>query len=309
MNIAELKSKIIVKELPNFLVFTGPETGIMDVYLKQIATVFKGSVCKSESVKDVIKLCRGTSIFKKNKLFIVTDDTDFLKNEKAWGNIKLILGTNSIILKYHNYDARLGFWKKFSNETVVFERLPSSIVAKHISKEFGLSVENAIKLAELYDNDYYRCKLEADKIKHLSQFKQLTMDTAFEHCLNTGVLCADYNADIFNLVESILRKDYRLFIQLYDALINQNEPILRIISALYMGIKNVLIAQTMNSAKNIQQNAGISYYSYVKAKEMVGYYSNTELENILYILMEIEQGIKTGKINQEFSIDFLLVNL
>ena len=244
MNIAELKSKMITNQLPNFLVFTGKETGIMGIYLNQITTTFKGSIHKVETVLEATKLCGGTSIFKRNKLFIITDDTDFLKNETAWNNIKTILGTNSIILKYHNYDARLGFWKRFSNETVVFDKMPTHIVAKHISKEFGLDIGHATTISEMCDNDFFRCKLEADKVLHLSKCKFIDINTAFEQCLDTGVLCFDYNVDIFSFVDAALRRDYKLFIKMYNILVSQSEPILKLVSVLYNGFKNFLSART-----------------------------------------------------------------
>ena len=74
----------------------------------------------------------------------------------------------------------------------------------------------------------------------------------------------------------------------------------------FTNFKNVLIAQTIHNAKNIQQNTGINYYQYKKAKDKSGYYSNERLIDILYVIMNLEQGIKSGTIDQEFVIDYLI---
>ena len=309
MNIAELKLSIMNNSVPNFIIFTGEEFGIMDIYIKDICSNFCGTIHKPETVADALSLCRGKSILSKNKLIIVTDDNDFVKNEKAWPNIKNLIGTNKLILKYHNSDSRLSFWKNFSNDVVVFEKMSSNVLSKHLVNKFKISQDNALKIANYLDNDYTRCLLELDKVSYVSKIKNITMDDAITECIRTNVLCLDTNTNIFDFVDFLLHKNYSSAFNTYKKLIESGEPELKILNALYNSFKNVLIAQTMSSGKNIQQNAGISYYSYMKAKESSGYYTNDELENILYILMEIEQGIKTGKVPTEFSIDLFLINL
>lgn len=308
MNIAELKTKIIMNQIPSILVFTGPETGIMNIYIQQIQEKLKYKVHKVESVEDVFKLSSGNSIFKINKLFIVTDDLVFLKKDEAWINLSKILGTNKVILKYHNYDSRLGFWKHFEADTVVFERMSNNVLATHLSKQFKVSVENCSLLANECDNNYVRCQLELDKVVNYAEAHNITNDSAFKMCYKS-VLCLDVNTDVFDFVNCVLTRNYKKMLKLYGNLRRQNEPVVKLISLLYNSFKNILIAQTISSAKNIQNTAGINYYSYVKAKEIAGHYSNVELENILYLLMKLEQGIKTGAIDDSIVLDYLFVNL
>ena len=309
MNIAELKSSIIKNSLPSVLVFTGEELGVMNIYLDEICSKLSYSVHKLDKVEDAVRLCSGKSIIQKNKLFIVTDDNEFLKDDKSWGKLNSLLGNNKLILKYHNHESKVGFWKYFETSTVVFEHMTTDILAKHLVKEFDISLDNALKVVENCDCDYTRCLLELDKARALSKSTKASIDDIFNECVETGVFCFDTYLDIFNFVTSLLTKNFKDAIKIYDLLLAKDEPVLKVLNAVYNSFKNVLVAQTMHSAKNIKQNSGISYYSYIKAKEVSGHYSNEEIENILYILMTLEQGIKTGKINQEFAIDFLLLNL
>lgn len=308
MNLAELKSKIVTNDIPKFVIFTGPETGIMDIYLKNIKDKLKYQFHKLETVADVFRYCSGNSILKTNKLFLVVDDLSFLKNEDAWKNIVNVLGTNKLILKYHNYDARLSFWKKFETETVIFNRLSSNILANHLSKEFDISIDNCLKLACNCDNDYVRCQLELDKVINYAKSKNISNETSFDECYNSS-LCLDINADVFDFINSVLTKNYKKMFILYDSLKRSNESVVKLLSLLYNGFKNVLIAQTISNPKNIQQNTGLNYYNYVKAKEMSGYYSNVTIENLLYVIMYLEQGIKSGQIEDDIAIDYLFVNL
>lgn len=308
MNVAELKTKIITNELPSILIFTGPETGIMNIYINQIQQKLKYKVHKVDSVEDVFKLSSGNSIFKINKLFIVTDDLVFLKTEEAWNNLSKVLSTNKVIFKFHNYDSRLGFWKYFEKETVVFERMSNNVLSNHLSREYNISLENCSLLAKNCDNNYIRCQLELNKVINFAKAHNITNDSAFKTCYN-NVLCLDINTDIFDFVNAVLTRNYKKMLKLYSNLKRQNEPVVKLISLLYNGFKNVLIAQTISNAKNIQANAGINYYSYIKAKETSGYYSNVEIENILYLLMKLEQGIKTGSIDDSIVVDYLFVNL
>lgn len=308
MTIVELKSNLILNKLPNLLIFTGSETGVMNIYIKQILDKLKIQVVKSESIKDVISLCSGNSFFKSKKIFIVNDDLEFLKAEDAWSNIKTILNNNILILRYHIFDSRLSFWKHFEAETVIFEPMHPDILSKHLATEFGLDKENCLFIVNNCGNDYIKCQLEINKLVNLAKVKGINIDTAFKRYYKE-VLCINNNADLFEFIDAVLTKNKEKILILYRDLKKSNEPIVKIVSLLYNNFKNVLIAQTISNARNIQQNTGLNYYMYQKAKEFVGYYGDSEIEYILYMLMQIEQGIKTGSIDSEVAIDYFLLNL
>lgn len=304
MNLIELKSKLILNEIPSILIFTGPELEVMNLYIKKIQEKLKYKVHKMESMVDVIRLSSGNSIFKVNKLFIVTDDNNFLKQNDSWKNLNKLIGSNKLILKYHNYDARLAFWKNFENETVIFERMNNSVLSKHLNKEFNICIEYCSLLAQSCDNDYYRCKLELDKVINIAKIKNINNDEAFRLCLE-DVLCLNNDSDIFDFVKYVLTRNFSEALRIYNNLKKNNEPSLKILILLYTNFKNILIAQTINNTRNIQQNTGLNYYSYMKAKELSGYYSDSHIENILYEIMNLEQGIKTGKIDSSMVVDYL----
>ena len=307
MNLVDLKTKLVMNELPDLMIFTGEETGVMEIYIQQIINKLNLPVSKASSVADIFKLCSGNSFFKSKKLFIVSDDLDFIKNGSGWDNIKKL--NNKIILRYHNYDSRLGFWKKFEQETVVFERMNLNVLVNHLSKEFNLPVHYTTILAQNCDCDYIRCKIELNKVICYSKAKGISLEDAFRICLNDGVLCLDTNSTIDDFINSVVTRNYNKMFQLYSILEKQGIAALKILNFLYNSFKGILVAQTIHSARNVQQNTGINYYQYMKSKELSGHYTNEHIEDILYRIMQVEQGIKSGTISETISVDYLLTFL
>lgn len=306
MNLIDLKSKIITKDIPNFMVFTGPESGVLDIYLKQISKVLNLKISKVDTVESVIKNCSGNSLFKITKLFVVTDDMNFIKDDSGWNKIQSLLGKNKLILRYHNYDSRLGFWKKFEDITVMFNYMPTEVLANNLAKQYNLDLQRCAILAKNCANDYTRCLIELDKVEQFSKIKHISLENSFDKCLNNGVLSLDIDMNLDDFVSAFLTKNYEKILILQQYFKRSSEPVVKILNLLYNSFKGILIAQTIHSAKNIQQNTGLNYYAYIKAKENSGYYNNSEIEYILYILMKLEQGIKTGLIAEDLVMDYLI---
>ena len=307
MNIAELKMGIVTNSIPNFLVFTGPELEVMNIYIKNILTKLGSSFCvhKTASVKDFIKKSPTKSFFVNKSIYIITDDEDFLKQDNAWDTVKSLTSDNKkLILKYHINDQRLSFWKHFKEDVVVFDKLSDKVLSKNLHKEYGLSLDYCLKLALNCDRDYYRCKLELDKVSTFAKVNKISLEDAFNECFDT-VIHKTVEQSIFEFSDALLTKDFSKAVLLYRD-IKETEPPIKLLSILYTNFKNVLIAQTIHNAKNIQQNTGINYYQYKKAKDKSGYYSNERLIDILYVIMNLEQGIKSGTIDQEFVINYLI---
>lgn len=309
MNLVELKTRMSKKDIPNFLIFTGPELGVLNTYIGKIGSIINTAIKRRETVSSALELCRSKSIFNKINFVVVTDDNDFLKNETAWDKVIMQLGDNILLLHYHTYDKRLKFWNKFVDQTVVFDYLKPNVIAKHLCKDYGLSESFGELIAEGCGCDYTRCLLEVDKIKNLSDATHQSIDEVCSSNLKTGIICFDKDVNINPFVEAFLRRDLSLAYSLYEELLLQGEPVLRMLSFLYNAFKNVLIVQTATSTYKLRETTGITYYGEIEGNKFKGNYSDVELENILYILMWLEQGIKSGTIQPEFVVDFLLVNL
>ena len=233
MNVVELKACITSNNIPNLLVFTGEERVVLQVYIDQIikktASLFNCKKC--DTVAQIFQYNIGSLFSTKANLFIVEDDEVFFKTSEAWDNIKKVCEKNKIILCYHTYDARQGFWKKFKKETVVFEKLEANILAKHLQQDYKLPFETCVVVAKGCDCDFSRSLLELDKLKCLSHHLGEELSQSFFNKYK-DVLCLDNYKTIFDWVQSVLQKNWTESFKLYRDLKEKQEPVVKLLSIL-----------------------------------------------------------------------------
>lgn len=79
-------------------------------------------------------------------------------------------------------------------------------------------------------------------------------------------------------------------------------------SLLYNNFKIILLIRSCKS-NDISKTTGLKSNEIYFNKDKTGYYSIGELVNALRIIQKTEEGIKTGKIDEEISIDYVLNNI
>ena len=62
-------------------------------------------------------------------------------------------------------------------------------------------------------------------------------------------------------------------------------------------------------SNNIEKTTGLKSNEIYFNKDKTGYYRIGELVRALKIIQKTEEGIKTGKIDEEISIDYILCNI
>ena len=107
--------------------------------------------------------------------------------------------------------------------------------------------------------------------------------------------------------ESLKRKIKSIF-ELQKQLQQIDESNIKLLSLLYTGFKTVLLIQSCKS-NDICKTTGLQYYQVKYNQDKINIYSTSELVNILKLIQYVEEGIKTGTIDETISIDYLLVNI
>ena len=79
MDVSTLKAKIKSKQIPHYLIFTGPEWKVQQIYIEQIAKVTKSEIVHIDSIKDIASTMRSKAFLSVSKTFIVRDDTELLQ--------------------------------------------------------------------------------------------------------------------------------------------------------------------------------------------------------------------------------------
>ena len=131
-------------------------------------------------------------------------------------------------------------------------------------------------------------------------------DTAFEKLLKDGTIYKPAKDAIFDFVEAVMCRSIKCWDLLYQSYA-VGEANMVLISVLYNNIKQTLQVQSCNSA-DISKSTGLTGWQIQCVKKHLNKYSSGELVAGMKLLQKIESGIKTGKIEDEISIEYFLVN-
>ena len=316
MDVSTLKAQIKSKQLPSYLIFSGDEWKVQQIYIEQIAKVTGKAVQHVDDVSSIYGKLRNKSFIQKGIIYIVRDDKELMTSEKLQQQISNgLLGDNILIHLLTNIDKRTKFYKQYKDSIIEFEALSDAMLKKYILKEIKLSDSNLQRLIEICEHDYGRILLEIDKIKIYTRVALMNGDSSskpfdmtFEQLVGDGTIYEPPYDAIFDLVDAILdrkvNKAFDLLQQSYDV----GEATMVMLSVLYNNAKAVLQVQVYHGDK-ITEGTGLTAWQIKNAKPHVGKYSEEELIYIVQLIQKVESGIKTGKMEDEFAMQYLLTHI
>jgi len=133
-------------------------------------------------------------------------------------------------------------------------------------------------------------------------------DKAFEILLADGTIYREPKDAIFDFVNAILDRKVNKAYTLYEDCKAINESTFAILTNLFNNAKAILQVQTCTS-KDIAKTTGLTGWQIMNAKQHLDVYSNTELAGLLKLIQHCEQAVKTGTMEEEFVIDYILVRV
>ena len=316
MDVATLKAKIKSKQLPPYLIFAGDEWKVQEIYIKQIAKVTGKEVVRIDSVTEIYRKLKSRSFTKKSNIYIVRDDKELMKNEKLQQQIESSLVNDILIHILTTVDKRTKYYKRYNASIVNFERLSDAMLYKYIQKEIKLSKANTERLIDICEADYGRILLEIDKIKRYQLAGQLMVtddyqvlpNDCFDTLVKDGTIYEPPYDAIFDLVDAILDRKVNRTFDLLEQSYAVGEATMVMLSVLYNNAKAVLQVQTYQG-NNLSKATGLNGFSIKNAKKHVGKYKEKELIYILQLIQKIESGIKTGRMEDEFAMQYLLTHI
>lgn len=170
VDVATLKAKIKSKQLPNYLIFSGDEWKVQEIYIQQIAKVTGKETVRIDSITDVYGKLKNRSFFQAPHIYIVRDDKELMQNEKLQNQLESVLKDNMLILLLTNVDKRTKFYKQYKASIIEFERLSDAMLYKYIQREIKLSKANTERLIDVCEHDFGKILLEIDKIKNYVKY-------------------------------------------------------------------------------------------------------------------------------------------
>lgn len=314
MEVTELKAKIKSNKLPNFLIFTGDEWAVQNIYIRQIASR-NMEVRRIDSITDIIPKLKNKSFLSNQKLlYVVRDDKELMSNAKWWGRIEKLLGNNILILLITKPDKRTKFYNQYKNTFIEFKPLNEANLKKYVLKEIPkASSKNIDTLMTICEGNYGRILLELDKIKHwrigYGKDKQQLMpeDGALLRLINDGTIYKPPKDAIFDFVDAVLDRKAQKAFELYENCKGVGEATLTLLTVLFNNAKAVLQVQDCES-KDVSKSTGLTGWQIMNAKKHLNNYDTEELEDLLQLITRCEQAIKTGEIEDQFVVEYILVN-
>ena len=311
MDVSTLKAKIKSKQIPHYLIFTGPEWKVQQIYIQQIAKVMKLEVVYLDSYSEVYSKIRSRTLTSSSKLFLLRDDTEIQSSDKiTTQRITDSLKDNFLIHILTTTDKRKKYYKENQDRIVDFEPLSDSALKKYIKREVNLSDENCQKLIEVCEHDYGRILLEIDKIKRYVNYlgPAPMFDGVLEKLLKDGTIYQPPYDAIFDLVDAILDRKVNKAFDLLQQSYAVGEATMVMLSVLYNNAKAVLQVQSYKG-DNLSKATGLTGWQIKNAKPHVRKYSDNELIHMMQMIQKVESGIKTGQIEDEIAMPYLLVSV
>lgn len=315
MDVSTLKAKIKSKQIPHYLIFTGPEWKVQQIYIQQIAKVLGLEVVYLDSYSEVYSKIRSRTLTSSSKLFLLRDDTEIQSSDKiTTQRIVDSLKDNFLIHILTTTDKRKKYYKENQDRIVDFEPLSDSALKKYIKREVNLSDDNCQRLIEICEHDYGRCLLEIDKIYQFSNYcmrmptAPIDYNEAFKALLKDGTIYTPPYDAIFDLVAAILDRKVNKAFDLLQQSYAVGEATMVMLSVLYNNAKAVLQVQSYKG-DNLSKATGLTGWQIKNAKPHVRKYSDKELIHMMQMIQKVESGIKTGQIEDEIAMPYLLVSV
>lgn len=306
MELFELQTKIKTNTLPKFMIFSGEEYAIINIYLEKISKVLGRKLTFINEVSSILSKSKVISLVEPNRLYVCRYDKTFVTNENLWKNIQSTLKDSYLVVVYIDVDKRGKFYKSFSKDIVVFEEQPKETLKSMVRAQIPLNDKNLDILIQGCNNNYSRCLLEIDKIKNYAKSENEDYNNAFEHLFEIGVISNEFTNITFDFVNKVAERDKKCY-DIYYKLVLSGESNIKILSLLYTTFRNQLIVQTVTGVT--VENTGLTKYAIYQANIRKNKYTNKELNYILDIIMKLEQGIKNGAFEESIVIDYLLAHI
>lgn len=314
MKLPDLQKQIVSKNIDRVLLLFGEEVAIMDIYLDKIYKATGGDVLRFDSVREAYaKLVQRRITTSGSRVFVVRDDKDFLKADKEWAKV-FNAAENSddyFIVIYSTMDRRGKFYKQNQEKLCEFEKLNSSMLAGYVDKLLpGMSNADKELFSEICECSYSRILLEADKVKHYAQVNYLENSRAFRDLLKQGVIYQPIGDITFSFTDAILTRNKRDTAKylLQSKAVGESEVLT--LSVLYSGFKQILMVQGLGRDQSEPcKRTGLTPWQVKMAKEKQGHYSIPELVNALKVIRFVEKGIKTGAIDADVAVEYVIVNI
>lgn len=298
MNIKELKEKIENKEPINTsLIFYYLDTDFIALqYINEIANINKAEI---EVIQELSDIGSNESFFSDsetdNLLVYFTDNLDTNADISKYNNLYII--TKKISKEVRD---------KFKNIIIEIPKLEGWQIKDYAYSNLkGLDNKYIDSICDMCNNDI--CRI-ANEIERLNIFTESERNFMFNKFISDGIYNDLTNMTIFNITNSIIKKDIDGLKRAYKQIKNIDSSDMGFYILLYQAFKNVILVQ-LNIDATPESTGLKSGQFYAIKKNNINYYTKSQLMSIFEILTDIDRQVKTGSIDTSILIDYLIVKI
>lgn len=331
MTIEELEKKLKQGELNNLYLLFGEETFLLNSCLKKIKSNFGELNNGINYIKiddtNINKLISEieTPAFGYEKKLIIVKNTGIFKKEakkKASQNEEL----NQRISKYieeNNIDnVVLIFIEEEADKTELYKTIEKQGIICNFELLKPIQIISRLKsICNAYkvniSDEVLRYFIECcgtnmqnliNEIRKLIEYAGENGDISKQ---DVDKLCIkQLDSIIFDLTDSLGKKNTKEALDVLNNLIYQKEPIQRILITLYNHFKKIYIVKIAeNTNKNIAESLNLKpnqMFLTTKYKNQAGYFKEQELRHILQELIDLDYKYKIGKVNIDIGLQSIL---
>ena len=309
MDITELKKELLENKLRPYYVFTGNELALQDVYIDKILEISKLEKVRLDKLSKIYtRLSAKTLIKAVPKVYVIRNDEQYLKEEKIWENVVNCKNQkgNIVILLYTDIDKRGKFQKTHEPILTEFNFMGESVLRNRLQAVTGMPVQYCDDLIKICGCNYGRIKNELYNINMLAKINNYSLNTAYLEARKNNLIHEEIGDIIFDFVSAVEDRNINKAYELYHKLEKTDEGPLKLITVLYNAFRNILIVQSTNRNERTEEVLGLSAAQIFVTSKKCDKYTLTELVKIVKLLRDVEKGIKTGEVDVNYSMEFVL---
>ncbi len=309
--ISQLQKQIVDGQVNSLYIFTGPEIGIMDIYIQKIGETGKAGIERKSSLKDITDIIGVTNFLAKKTCYVVKNDGDILKqDERLWDNLKKgqFQGKHITILVYDKIDKRSKFYNYFKDIVVTFEKVGANVLMKYAMRKLpGLNPNYAYDLVHRADLDYNRMMMECDKLKNLAQAMNIDTDHAYKRMVQENQIYTSPQNVIFDFVDAICKRKEAKAFELLKELKEVGYSPIGVMSLLYSNFKNMYILNA--GGEDPLKRLGVSQWQINRIKEKGLNYTLGELIYNIKRITLADKKVKSGAGDPDKILELLIINI
>jgi DNA polymerase-3 subunit delta len=327
----ELEKELNSGTLHSIYLFYGEETFILETMLKKIKNKFgellsgiNYVMLDSNNIDRIIENIETPSFGYEKKLIIAKDTGLFTKTKKAEENKITIKLTEYIEnnAKYIQENVVIVFIEDEIDKNKLAKQIETSGVVCNFEK---LKADELIKRLKSIVNAY-KVNIEPATIKYLLEVSGTNMHSLINEVRKlieyTGeggeitnktidlLATKQVEAVIFDLTDSLGKKEIKTALQILKNLLYQKEPMQKIIITLYNHFRKLYIVKLADKYnENVADSLNLKanqLFLVSKYKQQSKYFSEEELKNVLQEFIDLDRNYKLGIIDINIGMETIL---